>query len=153
MHQPDQELPNPAARSVQFDRDREAVDLRLLARPVDQRDIDLGPLPAPLAQVVAQRCHTDGVALLAQLPMQPRRRQPLLRRGPLRPLAQQRIQPRLDRIEDRSASRDPLAAYRFRRFQVAPYRVAADPQLARHLPPAPALDQDLMPQHVYILHP
>ena len=64
-----------------------------------------------------------------------------------------RVRPRLDRFEHRSSSRALLPPDRFRRLQVAPDRFAGDRQLARHLSPAAAFDQHLVPQHVHILHP
>ena len=61
-----------------FDGDLEEVGLRLVARAVHQRHVDLGAPAPPLAQVVPYQRLADLVALFAQLAVQPRRRQPLL---------------------------------------------------------------------------
>ncbi len=41
VHQPNEELPDSAGLSVQSDNDRELVDPRIFARPVDQGDVAL----------------------------------------------------------------------------------------------------------------
>ena len=152
VHQPHQELPRLAALARYLDGDLEEVDLRLVARAVHQRHVDLGTLAAPLAQVVAHERHPDRVALLAQLPMQPRRRQPLLRRRALPPLLDQFLEARLHRLEDRPLPRLAFAAHRLAERQVAPHRVAADTHLACHPAPALALDQHLVPEYMDFLH-
>ena len=82
VHQTQQELPDLAPLARHLDRGREEVDLRFITRTVDQRNVGLRSPPTSLATVVAQRLHADRVTLLTQLPAQPRRRQPLLRRRP-----------------------------------------------------------------------
>ena len=132
--------------------DLEEVDLRLLARAVHQRHVDLGALAPPLAQVVADQGLPDPVALLAQLAVQPRRRHPLLRRRAARPLLQQLIEARLHLIKHRLPAWLALHPHRLGQRQVAPHGVAADAHLPGDLPPAQPLDQHLVPQHVHVFH-
>ena len=152
VHQPHQELPGLAALPAQLDGDLEEVDLGLVARAVHQRHEDLGALPPPLAQVAPHQRHPDLIALFAQLAVQPRSRQPLLRCRPLGPLLQQRVEARPHPLKRRTAAH-PLPRYRLRLCQVAPHRVAADPHLAGDRPLTLALDQDLVTQDVHLSHP
>ncbi|MDE2933087.1 MAG: hypothetical protein OXS47_04355 [Chloroflexota bacterium] len=124
----------------------------LVARAVHQRHEDLGPLPTPLAQVAPHQRHPDLVALLTELAVQPRRRQPLLRRRPLGPLGQQLVKARPHPLERRTATH-PLPRYRLRLRQVAPDRVTTDAQFPGDRPLALALDQDLVTQDVHLSHP
>ena len=152
VHQPHQELPGLAALASQLDGDLEEVDLRLVARAVHQRHVDLGAPAPPLAQVAPHQRHADLVALFAQLAVQPRRRQPLLRRRPPRPLLQQCVEARLHPFEDRLPPRFTLDPHRLGQPQVAPDGVAADPHLPGGLPPAQTFDQHLVSQHVHVFH-
>ena len=77
-------------------------------------------------QVAPHQRHPDLVALLTQLAVQPRRRQPPLRRRPLRPLGQQLIEARPHPLERRTVAH-PLLRYRLRLCQVAPHGVVAAP--------------------------
>ena len=96
VHQPEQQQPDRTPLAGQVDPDLEDVDLRALGRAVDQRHVDLGPPSAPLAQLEQDQGQADLVAPLALLPVQAAAGDPLLGRGPLRPLLQQLLQPRPD---------------------------------------------------------
>lgn len=100
VHQPKQEQRDRSPLAGQVDPDLEEVDLRVLGRKRDQRYTDLGPPPAPLAQLSQARGQADLAALLGQLPVQSSARDPLLGHGPLGPLLQQLLRPRPDLIQD-----------------------------------------------------
>ena len=127
--------------------------LRALARAVHQRHVDLGALPAPLAQALEHEAQADLVAFLTKLAVQPPPRDALLRRGPLRPLLKQFVEARLHPFEDRPRPRPLLLLWlRHRRREVSPHRVARESHLARHPALALALHEHLVPQRVYVLH-
>ena len=73
VHQPQQELPGFAPLAADLHHHLEEVDLRF-ARAINQRHINLGALPPPLAPVVAHQCPADLIAFRPELPMQPHRR-------------------------------------------------------------------------------
>ena len=151
VHQPHQEEPGLASHAGELDHDLEEVDLGLVARAVDQRHVDLGALPAPLAEVLEHEAHPDVVALLTQRPVEPPARDALLRRGALGPLLGQLLKPRPHLLQHRPRPLPP-PWLRQRRREVAPHRVAREPHLPRHLALALALDEHLAPQRVHVLH-
>ena len=116
-----------------------------------QRHVDLGALPAPLAEAGEHERQPDVVALFPQRPVEPPPRDSLLRRGPLRPLLKQLRKPRPHLLQHRARAR-ALPRLRHRRRQVAPDGVAREPHLPRHLSLALALDKHLAPERVDVLH-
>jgi hypothetical protein len=110
---PQQELPDLAPLTADVERHLEEVHLRL-AGTVHQRHEHLGRPPPQLAQVAADRRHSDLEAFLDQLPVQPRSRDPLLGRRPRPPLIEQRCDPRPHPVENRAGAGLALHSHRGR---------------------------------------
>ncbi len=151
--QPHQELPCRAPEAALLDRDLEEVHLGLLARPVDERDVDLGALPAPLPQPAPDRRHADLEALLAQLPVESRAGDALLAGRPRQPLRHQLLEPRDHALEHRPRPRLALHPPRLRDLEVLAHRIPAHPQLPCHRAPRPALHQHLVSNNMHLIHP
>ena len=94
VHQPYQELPNPAPDAPLVNQHLEEVNLGLVPGAVDQRNENFRQPPPSLRQVPPHRPLANPDALLEQLPVQPRRRQPMLARQSRPPLIEQRLDPR-----------------------------------------------------------
>jgi hypothetical protein len=85
--------------------------------------------------------------------VQPRRRQTLLATGPPRSVLQQRMEPLPDLVPRRPGTRRPLHPRRRLLRRVPPHRVAGDPHLPRHPTGRTPLHQNLVPDHMYLIHP
>ena len=102
VHQPHQEEPGPAPLACEVDRDLAEVDLRPIAGAMDQRHVDPGAPPSPLAQIRQHGRQPDLVALVPQRPEQPPAGDALLRRGAPRPLLEQLLKPRPHLLQQRT---------------------------------------------------
>ena len=151
VHQPQQELPGFAPFAADFHHHLEEIDL-CFARAMNQRYVNLGSLPAPLAPIVTHQGPADLIAFRPKLAMQQHRGDSLLGGGSRLPLRHQFLQPWLHRFPYRPSPWPSASAHRFRLLQILGYRVAADSQFARHPPDTPALVQHLVSQHMHLIH-
>jgi hypothetical protein len=153
VHEAQHEHPPFAALAVDLHGDVEEVDLRLVGRPVDERDEHLGFLSALLAPVRPHRRHADLEALIAKLAVQARRRDGLLGRRALAPVFDQLVEPRADGIEYRPLPGGLLPEYRLRLGHVLANRVATHAELLCHDPLTLPFHENLVPNNVNAIHP
>jgi hypothetical protein len=92
---------------------------------MNQRHVDLGALPPPLAPIVAHQRPADAIAFGYELPMKPHRRDALLGGGAEFPLRHQLLEPRLYRFPHRPLAPTPKTPHRLGLIQILGYRVAA----------------------------
>ena len=84
LHQPHQKEPRLApARAIEIDQHLEEVDVGEIPWAIRQRHRDLATLALPLGYGLFHERHADSMPLGHEQLVQPRRRQPLLARGPL----------------------------------------------------------------------
>ena len=150
VHQAQHEPPHLPPLAVDLDDVLEEVDLDLVARTMDEGDVDLGRSSALLPQIGSDQRHADVVALLHQFSVQPRACHALLRGRPLAPLPDQFVHALLYSLKDRTAPRLLLHPPGLRHLQVAPHGVAADAHLPRDLSRALPFDQHFVPDHVHL---
>ena len=129
VHQPHQEEPRLATGPIDVDPDLEEVDLRQIARPIRQRHEDLAALPLPLRDRSLDDGDADGVPLGHQQLVQPRGRQPLLARRPLRRGGEQRLDTLGHFLPHWSCPRPRFFPARRRLSDVFPHRQSRNPEL------------------------
>ena len=108
IHQPHQEQPGLAARSIDVHQHFEEIALGEIAPPIRERHEDLAALSLPFRDRVFDDRHAHAVPFGPQQLVQPRGRQPLLAARPSHRFGQQRLHPVGDRVPDRPGPRPSL---------------------------------------------
>jgi hypothetical protein len=124
VHQPQQELPRLAPFATDFHHHLKKIDLRF-ARTMNQRHVNLGALPAPLAPIITHQRPAHSIAFRPQLPMKAHRGDALLARRSRLPLRHQLLQTRLHRFPHRPPTLTPRTSNQFGLIQILGYGVAA----------------------------
>src|SRR5262245_13609385 len=124
------EHPRLAALAIEIDEHLEEVDLRQIARVVDERNEYLSTTAPPLGDGAPHGRHADLEAFLAQHAAQASRRESLVSAGPARGLREDRLDACPNVVQHRRGARLRLDANRDWLLQVSAHRVSRD----LHLP-------------------